>query len=59
MSISETQQITEVSNQIDANKHIDAGWILLGVAGGVDIDNIPVFIYSLGWTSDEKPPHIN
>lgn len=58
MSLNDTYKVKEVAGEIEANKHIDAGWELLGVAGGMDVDKIPVFLYSLGWTSEEKPPHI-
>ena len=58
MSINETYKIREVCGEIEANKHINAGWELLAVAGGEDVDKMPVFLYSLGWKSDEKPPHL-
>ncbi|MGK9156478.1 hypothetical protein [Acinetobacter radioresistens] len=42
------KQVIEIEDATQAQKYIDKGWVLLGVANGVGTDNEAYFKYSLG-----------
>ncbi|MCM8840428.1 hypothetical protein NFY03_34445, partial [Pseudomonas aeruginosa] len=55
MQLSDIKQVIEVSGEIEAQKRLNDGWVLLAAAGGTNQDKEGYIIYSLGSTEEPKP----
>lgn len=52
IQMGKVRQVREISHATEANKLLVAGWVLLGVAHGVDEMKFPIARYTLGWVKE-------
>lgn len=54
--LEEAKKVVGIRSERHLNKYLEAGWKLLAVAPGKDMENgEPVIKYSVGWFDDNQP----